>query len=127
MQHHRAVCVRGHQRQEFLLTKRSRANEVSPRTATYNLCDPPNVVVMPMRDHNHFHRAGGVDTDQLQVAESCRVTVAIHAGVHDNPLATTKMDDRALSVAWPEERELEVVPVRCCYLQRIVFACSCAT
>ena len=127
LQHHGAVCVRGHQRQELLLTESSRTYEISFRTATDNLCDPADMVVMPMRDHNHSHRASDVDTYLVQVAEGCRVTVVIHAGIHDNPFAVTIMDDSALSVAGAEERQLEIVPVRRCYLQRIVCACSCAT
>lgn len=77
------------------------------------------MVVVPVGGHDQVNGPGRIQTDAFKVSQSARLPIRIQARVYDHPSAVADVQNDALSVAGPEERDFEFVvagrPVRSCH------------
>ena len=95
--------------QELLAAQRAGAAEGRLSADFHELRDAADMVVVPVGRHDQMDGPGRVQTDAFQVRRGARLPIGVQAGVDDHPGAAADVQDDALSVARPEERDFELV------------------
>lgn len=91
--------------------ERTRADERGLGCQFEKAGETPNVVVVPMRSDEQFDGVQ-IDAKGRQVRHRGWLSILADAGVYDEPLAVADMDNDALSLTWPKERDLNLVCIR---------------
>ena len=98
--------------QELLAAQRAGAAEGRPSADFHELRDAADMVVVPVGRHDQMDGPGRIQTDAFQVRQGTRPPIGIQAGVDDHPCAAADVQNDALSVAGPEDRDFEFVVAR---------------
>src|SRR5437588_3804035 len=104
------LSVGCHERKEFWLSKRSRADKVRGCTLLDNTSETTDMVNMPVCSNDLLDRYGWINLYPMQVREGSGLSCClIDAGVHNEPKILTKMQDNTFAVAGAEERNFYLV------------------
>ncbi len=104
---HRPRSKRFHERQELPCVQCIRTDKARVLTRIYRRRHSTHVIVVPVRRDNEPHGPRRIDPDPGQIVDRYGLPRRdVDAGIDDDPIAVTGMDENALAVAWTEDGHL---------------------
>ena len=102
-----------YRRQKLSLPKRTSTAELGLSAGVYQLVHPANVIVVPVSGDDQLDCLRRVDAHAQKVIQRLGFPRIVDAGIDDEPATFSDVYYDALAVAWPQQRNFDLVIERC--------------